>query len=371
MKWTQLTYTPSVPKPSARSAAAMGVAGGKAYLYGGFLCDAQYPSPVGDCHSDEMWQLPIQNLNVSLPVTWTKVFSGAASGPRSVYKRFGHSMHAYGTDLIVFGGAFYDSNGLWTKYNDVLVFDTLTNTWSSMALHGIRPQARFMHFSAIMGQYMIIGGGSPNSGLDSFLGDVHLLYLGKAAAAINMQAVFPAGNLTAGQTYTILLRAREAAAFAGDVPTGTSYAPLLGDGGGGGGGYVRFDNNLTWCTGLCPNISALVYTTTPDGAVILLEPALEELGAGAYRVVFRAETGCKLTAALLLNGAHVPASPFSATLMPEALSPSSTKLTGPGLCVCACVRVCVCACACACVCVCVCVCVCMCVCVCESVSVCV
>ena len=83
-------------------------------------------------------------------------------------KREGHSAVALDNMLIVFGGCYLDKQ----CFNDVNVYFTNKNVWVPVKTVGLPPTEREGHTATIVGDRMVVYGGSSQLG---YLGDVYIL----------------------------------------------------------------------------------------------------------------------------------------------------------------------------------------------------
>ncbi|GAM26406.1 hypothetical protein SAMD00019534_095810, partial [Acytostelium subglobosum LB1] len=133
--------------PATRTNHSAATVGSKMYIFGG-NCNDQFGNyqVLGDLH--------VLDTNT---LTWEKpVVTGDIPCARS-----GHCMTAIGNKLFMFGGGIWNEVDGWThKFNDIFVFDTLTNVWTRPVTKGEIHTSTFAISFAIGRFLFIFGGGS-------------------------------------------------------------------------------------------------------------------------------------------------------------------------------------------------------------------
>jgi N-acetylneuraminic acid mutarotase len=122
-------YTPETHKFSQRI-----------FVFGGGLHEK---TPVDD---QNVYCLDLDSL------LWVIVCSKSLNSP---CKRLGHSLTSIGTNLFLFGGM--DNNN---TFNDLFIFNTITNSWSEPETTGTKPSKRCGHSATLIKNKIYIFGGA-------------------------------------------------------------------------------------------------------------------------------------------------------------------------------------------------------------------
>uniref|UniRef100_W5MVX0 Zmp:0000001301 n=1 Tax=Lepisosteus oculatus TaxID=7918 RepID=W5MVX0_LEPOC len=137
--------------PPAREGHSLCVINGKLYLFGG----ASHPQ-AKEC-------LPGVYCFNTASLTWEKLKTGGVS-----LKSLKHSAVTVGDNIYVFGGIL---DG--TPKDDLLMFSTVSMTWTPVKTTGSLPSARYGHTCALVGDQIYMFGGC--SGDNCYHTDVHIL----------------------------------------------------------------------------------------------------------------------------------------------------------------------------------------------------
>lgn len=136
-EWTEPTI--SGTPPSARTMlCGADCIGDYLYIFGG-----------GEAGQEPVSDASLHRLDLEKWAWSTVDIEGSAPTSRQ-----GHSLRACGTKLYLFGGM-----GSQTFYDDLWVFDTVSNEWSCAKTSGDSPMARSAHGATVIDKNMYIGGG--------------------------------------------------------------------------------------------------------------------------------------------------------------------------------------------------------------------
>ncbi|KAL1525478.1 hypothetical protein AB1Y20_020334 [Prymnesium parvum] len=139
LQWTNIPIRGVSPGRLAYSAAA--AVGNKCFFYGGY---------TGEEAVDKMYVFDVVNH------MWEPVEENQA-GPNPP-ARFGHSLIAMGSKLIMYGG-----RDLHRHYSTLCIFDTETELWSHPATRGDVCRERAFHTACVWGRNMLIALGYDGS----------------------------------------------------------------------------------------------------------------------------------------------------------------------------------------------------------------
>ncbi|XP_066567722.1 uncharacterized protein LOC136755167 [Amia ocellicauda] len=175
VSWEVMPQTGAIPP--VREGHSLCVIKGKLYLFGG-SSDAQ----AKEC-------LPgVYCFNIEL-LAWERM---RTSG-RSV-RSLGHSAAAVGDNIYVFGGIVDGVPG-----DDLLMFNTVSLTWTPVKASGALPAARFNHALAVISEQLYVFGGCSEEG--GYYSDVHVLNTETLAwQRLELKGDSPSGG--ARQTFT-------------------------------------------------------------------------------------------------------------------------------------------------------------------------
>jgi N-acetylneuraminic acid mutarotase len=137
---------------------------GMIYVFGGWDQTKYY---------NDLWALDTSGLlNGTRAAYWREFAFTPAPAPRD-----GHTGVDYQGDLVIFGGFSHNTqngNNSWTDcskssdkciyYNDLWFFNTPTSSWKKMNPSGTLPAARHMHSADVVGDRMLVFGGTSAQG---------------------------------------------------------------------------------------------------------------------------------------------------------------------------------------------------------------
>lgn len=127
--------------------------GARIYVFGGGLHEKV---PVND---QAMYCLDLDKL------FWVVISAPCSKSPSP---RLGHSISVIGTKLYIFGGMDTDR-----AYDDLFVFDTITNSWSCPVTTGSKPSPRCAHAATVVGTKIYIHGGTILNGVPVVMDDLY------------------------------------------------------------------------------------------------------------------------------------------------------------------------------------------------------
>jgi N-acetylneuraminic acid mutarotase len=156
----------STAKPESRGGSSLSQVGSQLYLIGGAnRCQEHY----SDVHT-----IDLKLNDTKKPLAWKKLaVSGDCPSARS-----GHTTVCHNDTIYMFGGINMVEEEV---YNDLYALDTATGTWTKLNPTGTPPSQRNEHSTTLVGNKMIVFGGShPETGP---LSDIHVLNLAEGGAA--------------------------------------------------------------------------------------------------------------------------------------------------------------------------------------------
>lgn len=163
IKWTELKTVPGTPLPAKRNSHSMVAIGSSLIVYGGFSHDVESHGAWVYCDKEEhgciiyndIWSLNIPGkLNYQSPnVQWTKLIPGGENGkPQG---RWEHTAAVIGDEMYIFGGLNADKELL----NDLWAYCHARNEWRRLK---DRATGVFGHIMVASGGSLFVFGGNVN-----------------------------------------------------------------------------------------------------------------------------------------------------------------------------------------------------------------
>ncbi|XP_066506409.1 rab9 effector protein with kelch motifs [Hoplias malabaricus] len=137
--------------PTAREGHTLCVIKGKLYLFG------------GSCHPQAKECLPGVYCFDIVSLSWEKLVTGGVA-----MKTLRHSSAALGDNIYVYGGVL---DGI--PSDDLMMFNTVSMTWTPVKTTGSLPSARYNHKCAAVNEQIYLFGGCGMDG--SYYKDIHIL----------------------------------------------------------------------------------------------------------------------------------------------------------------------------------------------------
>ena len=297
-------------------------------MCGGYSCTEAGLSGASQngCFTNAVYLLSMAPASL---YTWRLAFD-PASEALAPTPRAWHTTVLLGDQLWVFGGSYIDTAKDSVYFNDVWVWDLVSEQWTQVLVSGRPPPVSWSMSGSLVRSredgvwHMIVYGGCPGV---LFYGDVYGLKLNTAVAAANCE-VFGSGvsNVTAGHTTWFAIQTR------------ALVAPYNGT------GAVPWGAPLTWGGGLQ---FAVVVIGRVGAFTEPVDSTLDDLGDGLYNVSFTAQGGGQARCApggadtaadqptilvtAHLEGVPLPGSPFVVPIYPDVLVPASTRLLSDAL----------------------------------------
>eukprot|EP01147_Barroeca_monosierra_P008382 gene8383-10202_t len=145
LTWKKAATTGKAPAPRLNHAAA--IVGQDLYIFGGF--------EDGEAKND-LYKLDLQKMKWTPILVCVPTVQNTQEVPNSPTRRCNHSMTACGQNLFVFGGR----GGETLLFNDLHCFDTETNTWKALTPTGQPPSPRDFHTTAVCNEKIYVFGGA-------------------------------------------------------------------------------------------------------------------------------------------------------------------------------------------------------------------
>eukprot|EP01135_Chromosphaera_perkinsii_P003189 Nk52_evm11s237 gene=Nk52_evmTU11s237 len=135
--WRCLKSCAQAP-PSPRQGPKASVIDDAAYITGGRRCEEGYNSGPR-CTDPNVWKLNLTSL------IWEKLYEqfevhSSGETPSPFYR---HAQVTFQGQLLIFGGSYYDSSGMYINYNTPYLFDTTKKEYSILEVAGTPPTERF------------------------------------------------------------------------------------------------------------------------------------------------------------------------------------------------------------------------------------
>jgi len=225
-----------------------------------------------------------------------------------------HRCTLHGNKLIVIGGSFVNKDFVSSYYNDIAVFDFITNEWIEVEIKGKPPPGAHRFSLAVVDDSIwYLGGGTSEFAYDN----VFELLIESAFSSSNLMASgLGLANAEAGETTSFPIHAKLADIFATEVNDSYPWQDS----------WVTFQGAIPSARGLAYDISVrIIETSTAESQLA----EVFEVGGGEYEVTYNIKTGRNFNIFIRYDNEDIPGSPFQMLLNPGDMVPSETRLVPP------------------------------------------